>query len=65
MEDIPSVQLRITSYLGATMYVNNRNSKGSTQLSAMAMWILVGGDNHNISNLMFSLCMSECLSKGR
>jgi len=25
------------------------------------MEILVSGDNHNISNLVFSLCMSGCL----
>ena len=31
-----------------------RNSKGSTELSAMSMWILVS-DNHNISKLVFSL----------
>ena len=35
-----------------------RNSKGSTQLSAMSMWIVGSGDNHNVWNLMFSLCMS-------
>ena len=32
-----------------------RNSKRSTELSAMAMWIVVGGDNHNILNLVLSL----------
>jgi hypothetical protein len=34
-----------------------RNIKGSTELSAMSMWILVSGDNHNILKLVFSLCM--------
>jgi len=37
------------------MYVNNRNSKGSTELSATSMLILVSGDNHNILNLVSSL----------
>jgi len=41
------------------------NSKGSTQLSAMSTWILVSGDNHNVPNLVFSLCMSQCLVKVR
>jgi hypothetical protein len=40
-----------------------RNSKGSTELSAMSMWIVVSGDNHNESHLTFSLCMSQCLAK--
>jgi len=30
-----------------------RNSKGSTELSPMSMWILVSGDNQYISNLVF------------
>jgi len=38
-----------------------RNTKGSTQLSATSMWIVGSGDNHNVSNLVFSLCMSQCL----
>jgi len=41
------------------------NSKGSTELSATSMWILVSGDNYNVSNNVFSLCMSECLVKVR
>jgi len=40
-----------------------RNSKGSRELSAVSMWILVSGDNHNVSNLVFSLCMSESFAK--
>ena len=39
-----------------------RNSKGSTELSAVSMWIPVSGDN-NVLNLVFSLCMSESLAK--
>jgi hypothetical protein len=39
-----------------------RNSKGSTQLSAMSMWIVGSGENH-VLNLVFSLCMSLCLVK--
>jgi len=38
---------------------------GSTQLSAMSMWIVGSGDNHNVWNLVFSLCMSQCLGKVR
>jgi len=40
-----------------------RNTKGSTELSAMSMWIVVSGDNHNVSNLLLSLCMSDSLAK--
>jgi hypothetical protein len=39
------------------------NSKGSRDLSATSLDILVSGENHNISNLVFSVCMSECLAK--
>ena len=42
-----------------------RNSKGSTQLSARSMEILVSGDNHNVLNNVFSLFMSGCLAKVR
>jgi hypothetical protein len=42
-----------------------RNIKGSTELSATAMWIVVSGDNHNILNLVFSICMSGYLAKVR
>jgi len=38
-----------------------RNIKGSTELSATSMWILVSRDNQYVSNLVFSLCMLECL----
>jgi hypothetical protein len=47
------------------MHRDLRNIKGSTELSARSMWIVVSGDNHNISKLAFSLCMSECLAKVR
>jgi len=40
-----------------------RNSKGSTELSAMSMWIVVSGDDDNVLKLVFSLCMAECLAK--
>ena len=40
-----------------------RNSKGSPELSAISMWIVVSGDNHNVLNIVFSLCMSESLVK--
>jgi len=45
-----------------------RNSKGSTELSAKSMWIAFSGDNHNISNLVFSLyvrvlAQGTCYSK--
>jgi len=43
------------------MHRDLRNSKGSTELSATSMWILVSGDNQYVSNPVFSLCMSECL----
>jgi hypothetical protein len=42
-----------------------RNSKGSTELSATSIGIPVSGDNHNVLNLVFPLCMSECLAKVR
>jgi len=37
------------------------NSKRRTELFATSMWILVSGDNQYVSNLVFSLCMFECL----
>jgi hypothetical protein len=40
-----------------------RNNKGSRELSAASLGILVCGVNHNDSNLVFSLCMSESLAK--
>jgi hypothetical protein len=42
-----------------------RNSIGSTEQSAVSMWIVVSGDNHNVLNPVFPLCMSECLAKLR
>jgi hypothetical protein len=32
-------------------------------LSGMSMEILLSGENHNVWNLVFPLCMSECLVK--
>jgi hypothetical protein len=40
-----------------------RNITRSIALSAMSMWIVFSGDNHNVLNLLFSLCMSQCLAK--
>jgi len=40
-----------------------RNNKGSRELSSTLMEILGSGEDHNVSNLVFSLCMSECLAK--
>jgi len=42
-----------------------RITKGSRQLLAPLMEILVIGDNHKVSNLVFSLCISEHLDKTR
>ena len=38
-----------------------RNSKGSRELSAASLEIPVSGVKQNVSNLVFSLCMSESL----
>ena len=38
-----------------------RNNKGSRDLTALSLKILVSGVKHKVSNLVFSLCMSECL----
>jgi len=38
-------------------------SKGSRELLATLMEILVTGDNNKVSNLVFLLCMSKCLAK--
>jgi len=40
------------------------NTKGSTQLSVTSMLILVSGDNHNVSNLVFSFCYARVLGQG-
>jgi hypothetical protein len=45
-----------------TMLRDLRNSKGGRELSAMPMEILVSGVKH-VSNLVFSLFMSEYLAK--
>jgi hypothetical protein len=47
------------------MLRDQRNSNGSRELFVMSMEILVSGDNHNVLNLVFSLCMSECLDKAQ
>jgi hypothetical protein len=40
-----------------------RISKGRRELFAKLMEILVIGDNHKVLNLVFLLCMSQCLDK--
>jgi len=45
------------------MHRDLSNIKGSTDLFALSMWILVSGDNQYVSNPVFSLCMSESLVK--
>jgi len=45
------------------MHRDLRNIKGSTDLSATSMWIPVSGDNQYVSNLVFSLGMSESFVK--
>jgi len=45
------------------MFRDIRNSKRSKEISAKLMAILVSGENHNLSNLVFSLCVSDCLAK--
>ena len=45
------------------MHRDLRNIKESTDLSATSMWILVSPDSHNVSNPLFSLCMSERVVK--
>jgi hypothetical protein len=42
-----------------------KNSKGSTDLSATSLDILVSGENHKVLNLVFSLRTPECLDKVR
>ena len=42
------------------MHTDLRNINGSTY---MAMWIVVRGDNQYVSNLVFSLYMSDTLDK--
>ena len=37
------------------------NNKGSRDLTAVSLQIQVSGVKHNVSNLVFSLCMLECL----
>jgi hypothetical protein len=45
------------------MLIDLRNTKGSTQLFAMSMWIVGSIYNHNVLNLITSVCMSQCLVK--
>jgi hypothetical protein len=40
-----------------------RNSKGSTELSATSMWIVVSGHNDNVLSFVLSLSTSDCLAK--
>jgi len=42
------------------MHRDLRNSKGSTELSATSMWIMVSRDNQCLES-WFSLCMLESL----
>jgi len=42
-----------------------RNSKGSTEVSARSMRIVVSGGNDNVLNLVLSLSTSDCLAKVR
>jgi len=44
------------------MFRDLRNSKGSTELSARSMWIVVSGDNI-VLNLVLLLSRSDCLAK--
>jgi hypothetical protein len=53
--------------LVAATYVNNtltdpRNSKRRRDQSATSMEILVSGENHKVSNAVFSICRAECLA---
>jgi hypothetical protein len=45
------------------MFRDLRNSTGTRELSVMPMEVLVSGVNRNVLNVVFSLCMSECLAK--
>jgi len=38
-----------------------RNNKGSGDLTEVSLQILVSGVKHNVSNLVFSLCLLQCL----
>ena len=40
-----------------------RHSKRSRELSAVLMECLVCGENHNVLNTVFSLCMLGCVAK--
>ena len=40
-----------------------RNNKGIRDLTAVSLEILVSGVKHNVSNLVFSLCMLESLDQ--
>ena len=40
-----------------------RNNKGSRDLTAVSLETPVSGVKHNVSNLVFSLCMSDSLAK--
>jgi len=38
-----------------------RNNKGSRDLTAVSLQVPVSGVKHNVSHLVFSFCMLECL----
>ena len=40
-----------------------RNNKGSRDLTAVSLGIPVSGVKHNVSNLVFSLCISDSSAK--
>ena len=40
-----------------------RNNKGSTDLTVVSLQIPVNGVKHNVSNLVYSLCMADSLAK--
>jgi hypothetical protein len=40
-----------------------KNNKGSRDLTAVSLEIPVSGVKHNVSNLVFSLCMSDSFAK--
>ena len=42
---------------------DRRNNKASRDLTAVSLQIPVSGGKHNVSNLVFSLCMSDSLVK--
>jgi len=45
------------------MFRDGRNSIWSREPSSTLMKTLVSGENHNVSKLVFSLCILDCLAK--